>query len=1614
MASPDTPTRLLESPSVLHVEIDKRLEEDGLNPQCTDEEKLFYIWRLYQNAENDLLSATEKQEQLKRSQAEEMQEVENYVEHIRHLSDEREALIQELETENDQLKQEIERFRQEQNASALRDETAEMLIQQGLEEIAQAPTSEQIAFLLVERARLLDELEAEQGRSASALSDGRISEDLQRTIDREREELQEEINQTREVTKTEIEQIKREHEEEINVVMDENQRLEDELASSKKQIEELETKMKELEEERKKEKEQYEKEKEGFVSPEIYHTFISSLVSPVTVQDPRASPRQRPPSPARSANDVALRSIIAEKTKLEGEILGFKSKIKALESEIATLKEKVTTMEKDSEESQLKLSQLQMKNKSLKAELEETEQQLDETESQMEELRKEKTDLQNTLDTMTSEFSTLKTESAKYSEAQEIVDKLSFENKELSAQVESLKYEMDKVIAEKDEVDNQKLELSKTEIKLTNEIQELKSELNTIKQAKDEYLDQKNELSETRTMLDSKTLEFEKLFNNSEKLNKENKELLNRLEALENELDNTKKESQGIAKQEIIATHMRDQNSKLTKEVEDLQAKLKSKTEDLEVAESRHKKEIEDLKAKLQLTLNELSKAKSVVDQERSENTELTSRVLDLEQQLDDASRASDSKASSILEMEVKVKELEALLSEKENLEEQLTQQKRQTEKLQDEIDELEAVKIELEDSHDLFDQEKQTRSQLERRFRDLEQQFEDQRMDHENIQQTLTAKVKTLENRVHALQDDLFAAQDELQAAQESYEKHNQTYHRESGKFDPSKVQEESKAAQIELQERLSQEEQKTVQAVAKLEQTDNVTQRLETQKIENLEKQIEAMKERVADAQNRTDTITKERDSLLREVKLLRETTKQFGNKSEDNESMKQDLEAVRRELEHLRTSAQYDGEERQQHVDKIRTLEDLTRQLELDNRELANKLQETLVKYEQSEESFNREKKDTLDRQQQNNWQLTQVESDLKTANNRIKELREELGKKQNNLLKLESDKVGQSAKSESSIARLEAELNELKIYHRKEVDRLNAKVESAGKENKELKNTLREKDQEILSKQHETKRIKAQVERLEAQLQTEMKIRTDLENRNTSLDQEISKVWGQVRTLMEKNASLEATKRNLEEDIERKSNTARQAETTYVQSKASHETTMKALQSRADAAERRIFRSRSYHYKKNFSFDLDCPWMRKADTLQRELQETSMKLQNLQSQVYDAESSKMDLQDKKDKMTQLKNQLDGEKLQRNLLDQTVRELQQQVSMMRQRESKVLEQNRELQHTILDLESKLEEVQDRSQTAFEMENDHGWPNKMSNSLSEQQHMTEVGKRSMMEQILKLQKDIKDLQYELLTVNERREIIDRKYEERKVRTKSKLLKASGEDTYNYYAYEHEYHELPGEFYTKEKHRVQDQLNRMDEDLRLTRATLRKELDWKDKMDGNYKQLLSEKRELLSQLNEMEEEVREKSRSVSILQVRTKYLEEENTRLQDRIDSITQQKHGLDKLLKEHKIGKDRESNLLRPVSPSDNPHSITIATSSGLGNSITSSWEPDNLVDSILNFRSRPEEPEIDTHFTSYLANSYTRGSGMGSIGESIDLYREKDETASDSDFDADDFDS
>ena len=64
-------------------------------------------------------SSLEQIEELKQQQAEEMKEVENYVEHIRSLSDEREALTVEFETENELLKQQISKLQAQENGVSL-------------------------------------------------------------------------------------------------------------------------------------------------------------------------------------------------------------------------------------------------------------------------------------------------------------------------------------------------------------------------------------------------------------------------------------------------------------------------------------------------------------------------------------------------------------------------------------------------------------------------------------------------------------------------------------------------------------------------------------------------------------------------------------------------------------------------------------------------------------------------------------------------------------------------------------------------------------------------------------------------------------------------------------------------------------------------------------------------------------------------------------------------------------------------------------------------------------------------------------------------------------------------------------------------------------------------------------------------------------------------------------------------------------------------------------------------------------------------------------------------------------------------------------------------------
>ncbi|XP_066297293.1 uncharacterized protein [Branchiostoma lanceolatum] len=215
-------------------EIGRRLHDDGLDPTVDDELKLRHVWRLYQRSEVSLKSALADIQDLKLQQAEEMKEVENYVEHIRSLSEEREALTSEFEAENEILRNELEQRKVECDAIA---EVREMLQQEGLQQVAESGLSEQVAYLLVERARLMDELEtAAEKRPPQLVNSSADVDQLRQLLERERADHEEELKQQRENMMRVKESLTKVHDHELHELSRSKDELEEELGLARSQL----------------------------------------------------------------------------------------------------------------------------------------------------------------------------------------------------------------------------------------------------------------------------------------------------------------------------------------------------------------------------------------------------------------------------------------------------------------------------------------------------------------------------------------------------------------------------------------------------------------------------------------------------------------------------------------------------------------------------------------------------------------------------------------------------------------------------------------------------------------------------------------------------------------------------------------------------------------------------------------------------------------------------------------------------------------------------------------------------------------------------------------------------------------------------------------------------------------------------------------------------------------------------------------------------------------------------------------------------------------------------------------------------------------------------------
>ncbi|KAI4904838.1 hypothetical protein NFI96_018225, partial [Prochilodus magdalenae] len=141
---------------VMLAEMQQCLQKEGLGMEASSTERLATLWRLYRDKEDTVKTLTEEIQELRAERVAEINTVQQYVENIRSLSKTRDSMALELEQDNEMLRTRLDNIHLQQEAQ--KSEIAEMLLQEGLAEVIPSSLSEQVAYLLAERASLLEKV----------------------------------------------------------------------------------------------------------------------------------------------------------------------------------------------------------------------------------------------------------------------------------------------------------------------------------------------------------------------------------------------------------------------------------------------------------------------------------------------------------------------------------------------------------------------------------------------------------------------------------------------------------------------------------------------------------------------------------------------------------------------------------------------------------------------------------------------------------------------------------------------------------------------------------------------------------------------------------------------------------------------------------------------------------------------------------------------------------------------------------------------------------------------------------------------------------------------------------------------------------------------------------------------------------------------------------------------------------------------------------------------------------------------------------------------------------------------------------------------------------------
>ncbi|XP_039530226.1 trichohyalin isoform X3 [Pimephales promelas] len=140
-------------------DMEQRLQEEGLDPSASVNERLSLLWQLYKSSESTVKSLNQQLQDLQKERVAEIEKVQQYINQIKSLTKTRDSVALHLEQENITLRASLDDVHLQQEAQ--RSEVSEMLLQEGLADIIPISLSEQVAYLLADRASLLEKIQSQ-------------------------------------------------------------------------------------------------------------------------------------------------------------------------------------------------------------------------------------------------------------------------------------------------------------------------------------------------------------------------------------------------------------------------------------------------------------------------------------------------------------------------------------------------------------------------------------------------------------------------------------------------------------------------------------------------------------------------------------------------------------------------------------------------------------------------------------------------------------------------------------------------------------------------------------------------------------------------------------------------------------------------------------------------------------------------------------------------------------------------------------------------------------------------------------------------------------------------------------------------------------------------------------------------------------------------------------------------------------------------------------------------------------------------------------------------------------------------------------------------------------